>query len=141
MKRASKLSLALHTLGHMAAAPDRMLTSAEIASQNATHPVVVRRVLGLLRGRGLVVSAKGHDGGWRLARPAAAITLADVYAAIGEPFLVPRSLADEAPTHCAIVRAMTGTVAAAMVEAETVIARHFAGCTIADLARAIRDPH
>ena len=68
MKRNSRLSLALHTLSHMAGDPGRVRTSAEIADHAGTNPVVVRRVLGRLREAGLLTSEKGHAGGWRLAR-------------------------------------------------------------------------
>lgn len=140
MKQDGKLSLALHALGHMAADPDRPLTSDRIAAFHATHPVVVRRVLGLLRARGLVHSEKGHAGGWRLARPAAAITLADVYLAIGEPFLRPAVLSQNA--GCAVVRTMQDTVSAAMTEAEAVLVRHLGARTVADLAREMgKTPH
>ena len=60
MKRNSRLSLALHTLGHMAGDPESMQTSADIAEHAGTNPVVVRRVLGKLREAGLLTSEKGH---------------------------------------------------------------------------------
>ena len=78
MKRNSRLSLALHTLSHMAREPERLRKSADIAEHAGTNPVVVRRVLGSLRQAGLLVSEAGHSGGWRLARPPHEITLADV---------------------------------------------------------------
>ena len=84
MKRNSRLSLVLHTLGHMAGDPSRMRTSGDIAEHAGTNPVVVRRVLGRLRNAGLLTSEKGHAGGWRLARPPENITLADVYLALDE---------------------------------------------------------
>jgi len=84
MKRNSRLSLALHTLGHMAGDPTQMQTSADIAEHAGTNPVVVRRVLGKLREAGLLESEKGHAGGWRLARLPSQITLADVYLALDE---------------------------------------------------------
>lgn len=137
MKRNNKLSLALHTLGHMAVTPDQALTSEVIAAHNATNPVVVRRVLGLLRVRGLVVSGKGHAGGWRLARPAVQITVADVYDAIGAPLMTVEPLA--AAQGCAIVAALHATMTEAATEAEAVLRRHFARRTIADLAQAMAD--
>ena len=84
MKRNSRLSLALHTLSHMAVNPDRVRTSSDIAAHAGTNPVVVRRVLGKLREAGLLTSEKGHAGGWRLARQAQEISLADVYLALDE---------------------------------------------------------
>src|SRR6056297_822331 len=74
MKRNSRLSLALHTLGHMAGEPDRVRKSADIAAHAGTNPVIVRRVLGSLREAGLLVSEGGHSGGWRLARSPKEIT-------------------------------------------------------------------
>ncbi len=87
MKRNSRLSLALHTLGHMAAEPEEWQTSADIAVHAGTNPVVVRRVLGRLRQAGLLTSEKGHSGGWKLARPPQKITLADVYLALDEQLI------------------------------------------------------
>ena len=84
MKRNSRLSLALHTLSHMAAEPERMRTSEEIAGHVSTNPVVVRRVLGELKKSGLLKSEKGHAGGWCLGRNPQEVTLADIYLALGE---------------------------------------------------------
>ncbi len=137
MKQTGKFSLALHTLGHLALDPTRPRTSEELAAMHGTHPVVVRRVLGPLRAAGILLSEKGHGGGWRLARPAEAVTLEEIYRALDEPFLTPIAFAP-APGHpCAIEAAMAGTVAAALTEAEAVIARHFAARSLADIARAL----
>lgn len=135
MKPNSKLALTLHCLGHMAVDPSRVMTSDQIALHNHTNAVVVRRVLGLLRDNGLVRSAKGHAGGWQLARPPATITVADVYAALEEPFLTTRPLSTN--PGCAIVAAMQGIVTEAMAQAEAVLRQHFAQATIADLATAM----
>ncbi len=88
MKRNSRLFLALHTLSHMAGDPDRVRTSSAIAAHAGTNPVVVRRVLGKLRHAGMLVSEKGHSGGWRLAKEPEEISLADVYEALGERLVV-----------------------------------------------------
>lgn len=61
-KRNSHLLLALQTLGHMAADPERLRTSVDIANNAGTNAVVVRRVLGKLRETGLFASEKGHAG-------------------------------------------------------------------------------
>jgi Rrf2 family protein len=121
MKRNSKLSLALHTLGHLATDPDQPRTSATIAKHHHTNDVVVRRVLGLLRQAGLVVSEKGHAGGWKLARPAEDITLADIYLALGERFLRQETKGEENPPTCLIERAVREEVEDALNEAEQVL--------------------
>ncbi|MEM8823572.1 MAG: Rrf2 family transcriptional regulator [Pseudomonadota bacterium] len=129
MKRNSRLSLALHALGHMAGDPDRMRPSAEIAAHAGTNPVVVKRVLGRLRAAGLLIAEKGHAGGWRLARPPAEITLADVYRALDER-LAP--LAEEAAPRCAVEHALEHRMNAVMEDAERGLVARLATMTIAE---------
>lgn len=137
MKRDSKLSLALHALGHLARA-EGPLTSEAIAVHNRTHAVVVRRVLGRLREAGLVASEKGHAGGWRLAQPPESVTVADVYRALGERMLVPVTLG--APPGCAIEAALHAVVDGALLEAEALLVARLATVSLADLARAMDEP-
>lgn len=136
MKRNSKLSLALHALGHMAAEPDRPRTSVEIAQHNESHPAFVRRVLGLLRDGGLLTSAKGHSGGWKLARLAETITLADVYIALGERFMRQEPEREDNPITCGIERALRGEVEIALDRAEGTLVSELERTTIAGLAAA-----
>lgn len=116
MKRNSKLSLALHTLGHMAGEPERKRTSAEIAEHAGTNPVVVRRVLGRLREAGLLNSEKGHSGGWRLARAPEDITLADVYLALDERMIA--SDKDDESASCSVEHALLKRVSVVLDEIE-----------------------
>ncbi|MEO1550646.1 MAG: Rrf2 family transcriptional regulator [Pseudomonadota bacterium] len=116
MKRNSRLSLALHTLGHMAGEPDRVRTSAEIAEHAGTNPVVVRRVLGKLREAGLLTSEKGHAGGWKLARPPRQITLADVYLALDESLIATDS--DDQVPSCSVEHALHRRVTGVMKDIE-----------------------
>lgn len=112
MKRNSRLSLALHTLGHMAIEPERVRTSADIAAHAGTNPVVVRRVLGSLRQAGILVSEGGHAGGWCLARSPDEITLADIYTALDES-LVAVGDAGDVP-ECSVEHALRRKVASVM---------------------------
>ncbi|MGN8244299.1 RrF2 family transcriptional regulator [Cellulomonas soli] len=50
----------------------------------------LERILGDLRRAGVVVSARGRGGGYRLARPADQITLADVVRAVDGPLVTVR---------------------------------------------------
>lgn len=131
MKRNSRLSLALHTLGHMAAEPDRVSTSADIAAHAGTNPVVVRRVLGRLRKAGLLTSEKGHAGGWRLARPPQTITLADVYRALDERLIASDSESD-IPT-CSLEHALHHRVSEVMQEIEQSLIARLSETTIAEV--------
>lgn len=131
MKRNSRLSLALHTLGHMAGDPERVRTSADIAEHAGTNPVVVRRVLGKLREAGLLTSEKGHAGGWRLARGPDQITLADVYLALDESLVA--TGADEAAPACSVEHILQRKVASVLEEIERSLVERLAATTIAEV--------
>ncbi|MEM6617809.1 MAG: Rrf2 family transcriptional regulator [Pseudomonadota bacterium] len=131
MKRNSRLSLALHTLSHMAGDPEQMRTSASIAAHAGTNPVVVRRVLGRLREAGLLISEKGHAGGWRLAKPPQGITLADVYLALDEK-LIASDDNEERPT-CAVEYALRRRVTQVMDEVEAGLITRLRQTTISQL--------
>jgi len=131
LKKNSRLSLALHTLAHMANAPDKIRTSADIAEHAGTNPVVVRRVLGHLRQAGLLASEKGHAGGWRLARSPDEITLADVYLALDESLI---SSSDEVKSHnCSLERALHNRVANIMSEIEQSLLDRLKATTIVEI--------
>ncbi|WP_164659904.1 Rrf2 family transcriptional regulator [Tropicibacter sp. Alg240-R139] len=132
MKRNSRLSLALHTLSHMAGDPDRVRTSADIAVHAGTNPVVVRRVLGKLREAGLLSSEKGHAGGWRLAKPARSITLADVYLALDER-LVSGNDTDLEPSHCSVETGLQMRVAEVLEEIEESLVKRLRETSITDV--------
>jgi len=136
LKRNSRLSLALHALSHMAYDMESAQTSAEIADHAGTNPVVVRRVLGKLRAAGLLTSERGHSGGWRLARDTRHITLADVYAALGESLIT----SDPGPETnvCAVERALDNRVLRIMKEIEDSLVARLSQTTIADVQRSIR---
>ena len=91
----SRFAIAVHVLTFLALAGDEPTTSEYIAGSVNTNPVVIRRILSALRQAGLVTAQPGIGGGSSLARPAAEITLADVYRATEERDLFalhPRSL-------------------------------------------------
>lgn len=131
MKRNSRLSLALHTLGHMASEPERVRRSADIAAHAGTNPVVVRRVLGCLRRAGLLLSEGGHAGGWRLARPPQDITLADVYLALDERLVAPE-LSQESD-DCAVAQAFHDRVSKVMIEVEQALVSKLEQTTIFEI--------
>jgi Rrf2 family transcriptional regulator, iron-sulfur cluster assembly transcription factor len=83
---------------------------AEIAARQKLSQAYLEQLFGKLRRAGLVGSARGPGGGYRLARPADAITIGDIVAAVDEPIHAMRceagspgcleGLADEPPTSC-----------------------------------------
>ena len=67
---------------YLARADDAVCPSAAIADHMRAHAVFLRRAIATLCRAGLVEAREGRDGGYRLARPAEAITLADIYRAL-----------------------------------------------------------
>jgi FeS assembly SUF system regulator len=67
---------------HMAAAPDRQMTAATLAVETRLPRATVAKLLKALAHKGLVSATRGAAGGYRLARRAQAISVAEVVAAI-----------------------------------------------------------
>ena len=67
---------------HLAADPERQATAAVIAAETRLPPATVAKLLKALAHAGLVTATRGAMGGYRLARGAGAISVAEVVAAI-----------------------------------------------------------
>ncbi|MEO3998276.1 Rrf2 family transcriptional regulator [Mesorhizobium sp. CAU 1732] len=136
MKRDTRLSGMLHLLLHMADAKTPS-TSEELARYMDTNAVVVRRTMAGLREAGIVVSEKGHGGGWRLARDLADITLAQVHAAIGRPSLFAFGNRNDQP-ECLVEQAVNTALDDTLAQAEALISARLAGITLKDIAEDFR---
>lgn len=136
MRRDSRLSVALHVLVHMQEL-GRAITSDELGSMIEANPVVVRRTMAGLRDAGIVDSVKGHGGGWSLARSLDAVTLGDVYDALGAPGLFSIGPRDESP-GCLVEQAVNRALGKALGEAEALVVAQFRSISVADLAADVR---
>jgi FeS assembly SUF system regulator len=67
---------------HLAAHPGRLVTAGTVAAETRLPQATVAKVLKALAHAGLVTAARGAGGGYRLARDAHAISVAEVVAAI-----------------------------------------------------------
>lgn len=86
LRLSKKADYALIAMKHLAAQADRGASSAREIAQQYDLPVeLLAKVLQRLVRRGLLVSHQGTRGGYRLARPAPAISVADVIQAIDGP--------------------------------------------------------
>lgn len=133
MPRDNRLSRMLHVLIHMDRHVERA-TSEAIAKMLGTNPVVVRRMMAGLRDQGYVRSEKGHGGGWELVCDLDAITLLDVYRAIGEPPLF--SIGPHAgQSDCLVEKAVDARMTEALGEAQALLLARFGAITVGDLAR------
>ena len=70
---------------HLARHPDRQQNAPEIALATSIPQPVASKVLKVLARAGLLASHRGARGGYGLARPAGAITVADVVEAVDGP--------------------------------------------------------
>lgn len=66
----------------LAAEPEKLHRSEDVAHTLGTNPVVVRRIFGELQKAGLIQSHKGPSGGSKLAVTAKEITLRDIHRAV-----------------------------------------------------------
>ena len=132
MRRDSRLSGVLHVLLHMAEHEGPM-TSETLAKAMQTNPVVIRRVMAGLRDAGYVRSEKGHGGGWTLACDLGAVTLRDVYNALGHPALLSIGNRTESP-GCLVEQAVNAALSDAFREAEALLLARFETVTLAALS-------
>ena len=92
MKVSAKADYAVRAGAELAAAEgsERPLKAEAIATAQGIPPRFLGNILADLRHAGLVHSQRGTDGGHRLARPAAEITVADVIRAVDGPLAAVR---------------------------------------------------
>jgi DNA-binding IscR family transcriptional regulator len=132
MPNDSRLSRVLHLLIHL----DRhagAATSELLAGMLSTNPVVVRRMMAGLREAGLVVSERGHGGGWMLARSLPEITLLDVHRALGAPSPFAIGIARDDP-RCLVEQAVNTRLSDTLREAEALLLERFGAISLGDLA-------
>jgi Rrf2 family protein len=134
----SKLSVGIHIMTIFALKPDEPLTSEFIACSVNTNPVVIRRLLGLLREAGIVESRTGVGGGWSLLVAPERITLLDILRAVeprNEIFALHRS---EPNPECPCGLHIQAVLTEAYARIEEGMTRQLADITIACIAGKIR---
>jgi Rrf2 family transcriptional regulator, repressor of oqxAB len=125
--------MAAHALAVLAQSRDGY-PSAYVASSVNTHAVFLRRILGDLVAAGLVEAREGRTGGYRLARPAERITLADVYRAVEPGGPLAESPA-EPNARCPVGAGMRRAFAEAADAGARGLLGALRGRTVADLSR------
>ncbi len=136
MNTSSRFVVAIHVLAAMALDSDKPLKSERLSRSVNTNAVVIRRILGLLRAAGLVVSQAGPDGGFRLARESRAISLLDIYQAVeeGELFHMHYS---EPSCDCPIGAYVQDSLGQVFKDADTAMKKVLRGQTLATVTREI----
>jgi Rrf2 family iron-sulfur cluster assembly transcriptional regulator len=91
VKLSTKGRYAVMAMADLAGHADRRAVSlAEIAERQQLSVAYLEQLFARMRRRGLVVSARGPGGGYRLARPADETTIAEVVTAVDEPLRATR---------------------------------------------------
>ena len=136
MSTSSRMAVAVHLLTLLESRGGKPVPSEDAARSINTNPVVVRRLAALLGGPGLVSSRHGPGGGLALARPAAEITLKDVYQAV-EPD--PLFALHPAPPNgkCPVGRSIRQVLEGQFERAESAMESALADTTIAEIARLV----
>jgi Rrf2 family protein len=94
----AKVDYAVRALVALAASDGSPIAGATLASEQHLPEKFLEGILAELRRSGLVASQRGSEGGYRLARPASEVTVADVMRAIDGPLAEVRG---ERPEHTA----------------------------------------
>ena len=110
------------------------MTSEMLAAHMQTNPVVVRRIMAGLREQGIVQSAKGHGGGWQLARDLAQVTLRDIYTALGSPDFFALGNRTESP-GCLVEQSVNAALDGAFREAEAMLIERLGSISLAQLSQ------
>lgn len=131
-----RFPVALHILTLLAADGAKPLTSEAIASSVDTNPVVIRRVMASLRVSGLVTSRPGVNGGWRLTKTPASITLCKVFESVQEDELL--AMHAHPNPRCPIGGHIRDSLHEVFAEAEKALHGSLSNQTIADVLEDVR---
>ena len=138
MLRVTKLTdYATVVLTVLAARPETVMSAAELADQAGLESPTVSKLLKPLAQAGLVEGFRGTNGGYRLARPATAISLVEIIEAMEGPL---------AMTECSLHDGQCGISARCGVRTNwlrinDVVADALRGISLAEMLRHARPPN
>ncbi|WP_219639231.1 Rrf2 family transcriptional regulator [Cohnella sp. CFH 77786] len=128
----SRFSIAVHVLILLAVSPKECTGDFLAASVN-TNPVIIRRIMGMLKKAGLV-DVRAGVGGASLRKEPSQITLLDVYRAVqvieeGQLF----NFHDNPNPNCPVGRNIESALRAELTEAQSAMERRLAQVTVDQL--------
>lgn len=127
-----QFSIAAHLMAGLGFCTQTEKTSADLAKSVNTSPSFIRRTLSKLAKAGLVETTKGKNGCCRLARPAAEITLLEIYRAVDAPRAFSIHQYAELPP-CAVSCHIKQALEKVLDHAQAGLEHNLAGMTLADL--------
>jgi len=137
MTISSRFAVAVHILTLLETGRGQPMTSEYVAGSVNTNPAVVRRILSMLARAGLTHARLGAGGGTALARPAAKITLKDVYRAVESerPLF---ALHHEPNPKCPVGRNIQAVLERATGAAQAALEEQLGDRTVADVMAEVR---
>ncbi len=137
MSQNSQFTLMVHVLTILAGA-QQPVSSTHIAGSVNTNPVVIRQVIGQLHSAGLVETASGSNGGAKLSKAAAEITLNDVYQVVKSDTLF--GLHAKVPNPgCPVGRNIQAVLVDVFDEMDALLAGGLSGTSIANILDRVAD--
>ncbi len=95
MRVSAKVDYAIRALAELAAAPAGPVKAERLAAAQGIPPAFLENILLELRRAELVAGQRGPEGGYRLAKPASDVSLADVIRAVEGPIATVRGVRPE----------------------------------------------
>ena len=132
MRISAKADYAVRAAVELAGAAPELLTAEVIAGRQEIPMSFLQKILHELRVARLISSQRGPDGGHRLAKPAAEISVADVLRAVEGPLAAVRGEAPEALHY----RGAAEPLQEVWIALRTNMREVLEGVTLADLAKA-----
>ncbi|MET1248744.1 Rrf2 family transcriptional regulator [Sporolactobacillus sp. STCC-11] len=124
----TRVAVAVHSLALIASKPHEDLPSDYIAASVNTNPVVIRRLLGMLKKSGLIQTTAGKAGA-SLTRPPSDISLLDVFRAV-EPKDHLFAVHDNPNPHCPVGKSIRHVLDDAFGTAQAALERKLSSETI-----------
>ena len=129
MRVSAKVDYALRALLELAASPPGPVPAERLSTAQAIPPKFLENILLELRRAEIVVSQRGVEGGYRLARPADEISVADVIRALEGPIASVRGVRPEEIEYTGPARSLQPL----WVELRASMREVLEGTTLADL--------
>jgi Rrf2 family protein len=92
MRVSAKVDYALRAMTELTVASPSLMTAEQLATAQKIPPKFLESILAQLRNGGLVASQRGAVGGYRLAKPAEEISIADVIRELEGPIATVRGV-------------------------------------------------
>jgi Rrf2 family protein len=129
MRVSAKVDYALRALLELAAAPSGPVKGERLATAQDIPPKFLENILTELRRAEIVASQRGVDGGYRLAKPASEISVADVVRALEGPIASVRGVRPDEIEYTGPARSLQPL----WVELRASMREVLEGTTLADL--------